>query len=192
MASQQARVVAYTLGSIVAVGVEVCRLHAARCRLPAVEEEDLHRVSNGLWLNSTSSLILDLPVLLKMRPSRSSSRSSADIPPIIGLSVGYAVLILLSAGFNYLQILWLQTIAQRIIQQMRMKQRFATSEVHGKNTGFGHLLQAAVEHVPVQLLVGIFPAVAVAAGEVAAVVDGPVDGEGGLQGQRFSIMPHRL
>ncbi|WP_400162616.1 ABC transporter ATP-binding protein [Brevibacillus sp. TJ4] len=46
---------------------------------------------------------------------------AADIPPIIGLSVGYAVLILLSAGFNYLQILWLQTIAQRIIQQMRMK-----------------------------------------------------------------------
>lgn len=46
---------------------------------------------------------------------------AGDIPPIIGLSVGYAVLILLSAGFNYLQILWLQTIAQRIIQRMRMK-----------------------------------------------------------------------
>lgn len=45
----------------------------------------------------------------------------ADVLPIIWLSVGYAVLILLSAGFNYVQILWLQTIAQRIIQRMRMK-----------------------------------------------------------------------
>lgn len=44
-----------------------------------------------------------------------------DIQPIIWLSVGYGALILLSAGFNYIQILWLQTIAQRIIQQMRMK-----------------------------------------------------------------------
>lgn len=46
---------------------------------------------------------------------------SSDFLPIVWLSVGYAVLILLSAGFNYIQILWLQTIAQRIIQQMRMK-----------------------------------------------------------------------
>jgi ATP-binding cassette subfamily B multidrug efflux pump len=45
----------------------------------------------------------------------------ADVLPIIWLSVGYAALILLSAGFNYVQILWLQTIAQRIIQRMRMK-----------------------------------------------------------------------
>ncbi|MGG1660605.1 ABC transporter ATP-binding protein [Brevibacillus sp. NRS-1366] len=45
----------------------------------------------------------------------------SDVLPIVWLSVGYAVLILLSAGFNYIQILWLQTIAQRIIQQMRMK-----------------------------------------------------------------------
>lgn len=46
---------------------------------------------------------------------------AGDIQPIIWLSVGYAALILLSACFNYMQILWLQTIAQRIIQRMRMK-----------------------------------------------------------------------
>ncbi|MGE7270142.1 ABC transporter ATP-binding protein [Brevibacillus panacihumi] len=46
---------------------------------------------------------------------------AADVQPIIWLSAGYGVLILLSAGFNYIQILWLQKIAQRIIQQMRMK-----------------------------------------------------------------------
>jgi len=45
---------------------------------------------------------------------------AAEIRPIIWLSVGYLALILLSSGFNYLQILWLQTIAQRIIQRMRM------------------------------------------------------------------------
>lgn len=45
----------------------------------------------------------------------------SDVLPIVWLSAGYAVLILLSAGFNYIQILWLQKIAQRIIQQMRMK-----------------------------------------------------------------------
>ncbi|MFS0553585.1 ABC transporter ATP-binding protein [Brevibacillus sp. 179-C9.3 HS] len=44
-----------------------------------------------------------------------------DVLPIVWLSVGYGALILLSAGFNYVQILWLQKIAQRIIQQMRMK-----------------------------------------------------------------------
>ncbi|MGG1534917.1 ABC transporter ATP-binding protein [Brevibacillus agri] len=44
-----------------------------------------------------------------------------DVQPIIWLSLGYGALILLSACFNYIQILWLQTIAQRIIQQMRMK-----------------------------------------------------------------------
>ncbi len=46
---------------------------------------------------------------------------AGEILPIIWLSVGYGALILMSAGFNYIQILWLQTIAQRIIQQMRMK-----------------------------------------------------------------------
>ncbi|MFD2370438.1 ABC transporter ATP-binding protein [Brevibacillus sp. GCM10020057] len=45
----------------------------------------------------------------------------SEVLPIIWLSFGYGALILLSAGFNYVQILWLQTIAQRIIQQMRMK-----------------------------------------------------------------------
>lgn len=44
-----------------------------------------------------------------------------DVQPIIWLSVGYGALILLSACFNYIQILWLQTTAQRIIQRMRMK-----------------------------------------------------------------------
>ncbi len=44
-----------------------------------------------------------------------------DVLPIVWLSAGYGALILLSAGFNYVQILWLQKIAQRIIQQMRMK-----------------------------------------------------------------------
>lgn len=43
-----------------------------------------------------------------------------DVAPILGLAGGYAVLILLSAGFNYVQILSLQMTAQRIIQRMRM------------------------------------------------------------------------
>ncbi|GED34395.1 ABC transporter ATP-binding protein [Brevibacillus centrosporus] len=49
------------------------------------------------------------------------SMYQSEFSPIIWLSVSYGVLILLSAGFNYVQILALQTIAQRIIQQMRMK-----------------------------------------------------------------------
>ncbi|NGQ95242.1 ABC transporter ATP-binding protein [Brevibacillus sp. SYP-B805] len=46
---------------------------------------------------------------------------SRDVVPILVLTAGYAVLILLSAGFNYIQLITLQTIAQRIIQRMRMK-----------------------------------------------------------------------
>lgn len=46
---------------------------------------------------------------------------SRDIFPILLLAGGYAVLILVSALFNYIQILSLQTTAQRIIQRMRMK-----------------------------------------------------------------------
>jgi ATP-binding cassette subfamily B multidrug efflux pump len=46
---------------------------------------------------------------------------SRDVMPILVLTAGYAVLILLSAGFNYVQLITLQTAAQRIIQHMRMK-----------------------------------------------------------------------
>lgn len=46
---------------------------------------------------------------------------SRDIFPILLLAGGYAVLILVSALFNYIQILSLQTTAQRIIQRMRMQ-----------------------------------------------------------------------
>jgi len=46
---------------------------------------------------------------------------SRDIPPILLLVAGYAVLILISAGLNYMQLIALQTTAQRIIQRMRMK-----------------------------------------------------------------------
>lgn len=58
---------------------------------------------------------------IKLTAEEVKAMYSSDMLPILWLSVGYAVLILLSAGFNYIQILWLQTIAQRIIQQMRMK-----------------------------------------------------------------------
>ncbi len=58
---------------------------------------------------------------IKLTSDEVKAMYSSDMLPIVWLSVGYAVLILLSAGFNYIQILWLQTIAQRIIQQMRMK-----------------------------------------------------------------------
>ena len=58
---------------------------------------------------------------IKLTADEVKAMYSSDMLPILWLSVGYAVLILLSAGFNYIQILWLQTIAQRIIQQMRMK-----------------------------------------------------------------------
>ncbi len=44
-----------------------------------------------------------------------------DIAPILLLVAGYAVLILASAGLNYVQLISLQTTAQRIIQRMRMK-----------------------------------------------------------------------
>ncbi len=43
-----------------------------------------------------------------------------DIWPLAGLMAGYAVLILASAGMNYVQLLSLQTTAQRIIQRMRL------------------------------------------------------------------------
>ncbi|GAA4713320.1 ABC transporter ATP-binding protein [Brevibacillus fulvus] len=43
-----------------------------------------------------------------------------DVWPIAGLLAGYGVLVLLSAGLNYMQYLSLQITAQRIIQQMRM------------------------------------------------------------------------
>jgi ATP-binding cassette subfamily B multidrug efflux pump len=46
---------------------------------------------------------------------------SRDVIPILVLTAGYAVLILLSAGFNYVQLITLHTIAQRIIQRMRMR-----------------------------------------------------------------------
>ncbi|MFP3387321.1 ABC transporter ATP-binding protein [Brevibacillus sp. SIMBA_040] len=58
---------------------------------------------------------------IKLTADEVKAMYSSDMLPIVWLSVGYAVLILLSAGFNYIQILWLQTIAQRIIQQIRMK-----------------------------------------------------------------------
>jgi ATP-binding cassette subfamily B multidrug efflux pump len=46
---------------------------------------------------------------------------SRDVAPILLLTAGYAVLILVSAGLNYLQLISLQVTAQRIIQRMRMK-----------------------------------------------------------------------
>lgn len=58
---------------------------------------------------------------IRLTTSEVKAMYQAEVPPILWLSTGYAALILLSAGFNYIQILWLQTIAQRIIQQMRMK-----------------------------------------------------------------------
>lgn len=58
---------------------------------------------------------------IRLTTSEVKAMYQAEVPPILWLSAGYAALILLSAGFNYIQILWLQTIAQRIIQQMRMK-----------------------------------------------------------------------
>ncbi len=46
---------------------------------------------------------------------------SRDILPIVLLLSGYAALILFSAVVNYIQLLSLQTTAQRIIQRMRLK-----------------------------------------------------------------------
>lgn len=43
-----------------------------------------------------------------------------DIGPLIALAIGYGVLILISAGLNYVQLLSLQTMAQRIIQRLRI------------------------------------------------------------------------
>ncbi|RNB85890.1 ABC transporter ATP-binding protein [Brevibacillus fluminis] len=43
-----------------------------------------------------------------------------DIGPLIYLTVGYGLLILFSAGLNYIQLLSLQTTAQRIIQRLRI------------------------------------------------------------------------
>ncbi|MGO0063160.1 ABC transporter ATP-binding protein [Brevibacillus fluminis] len=45
---------------------------------------------------------------------------SHDIGPLIYLTIGYGVLILFSAGLNYIQLLSLQTTAQRIIQRLRI------------------------------------------------------------------------
>lgn len=44
-----------------------------------------------------------------------------EVAPLVRLVGGYAVLLVLSAGFNYVQVLSLQTTAQRIIQQMRLE-----------------------------------------------------------------------
>ncbi|WP_134684213.1 ABC transporter ATP-binding protein [Brevibacillus migulae] len=46
---------------------------------------------------------------------------SRDVVPIILLLSGYAALILFAAGMNYIQLLSLQTTAQRIIQRMRLQ-----------------------------------------------------------------------
>ncbi|MET3292679.1 UNVERIFIED_CONTAM: ATP-binding cassette subfamily B multidrug efflux pump [Brevibacillus sp. OAP136] len=43
-----------------------------------------------------------------------------DIGPLIYLTIGYGLLILFSAGLNYIQLLSLQTTAQRIIQRLRI------------------------------------------------------------------------
>lgn len=43
-----------------------------------------------------------------------------DIGPLIYLTIGYGALILVSAGLNYIQLLSLQTTAQRIIQRLRI------------------------------------------------------------------------
>lgn len=45
---------------------------------------------------------------------------SYDFAPLLWLLGGYAVLILASAGINYVQLISLQTTAQRIIQKMRI------------------------------------------------------------------------
>ncbi|ATO48926.1 ABC transporter ATP-binding protein [Brevibacillus laterosporus] len=55
-----------------------------------------------------------------LTPEEVESLYIYDHIPLFGLLGGYAGLILLSAGLNYIQLLSLQTIAQRIIQRMRI------------------------------------------------------------------------
>ena len=66
-------------------------------------------------------------------------------------------------------------------QKVVAQERFPAAEVDGKDAGFRHLCQGGGKHFPCQFLVAVLPAVTVAAGEVAAVVDRPVDGQGSLQ-----------
>ncbi|MBG9790058.1 ABC transporter ATP-binding protein [Brevibacillus laterosporus] len=55
-----------------------------------------------------------------LTPEEVESLYIYDYIPLFGLLGGYAGLILLSAGLHYIQLLILQTIAQRIIQRMRI------------------------------------------------------------------------
>ncbi|WP_094700482.1 ABC transporter ATP-binding protein [Brevibacillus laterosporus] len=55
-----------------------------------------------------------------LTPEEVESLYIYDYIPLFGLLGGYAGLILLSAGLHYIQLLSLQTIAQRIIQRMRI------------------------------------------------------------------------
>lgn len=55
-----------------------------------------------------------------LTPEEVKSLYAYDYIPLLGLLGGYASLILLAAGLNYIQLLSLQTIAQRIIQRMRI------------------------------------------------------------------------
>jgi ATP-binding cassette subfamily B multidrug efflux pump len=63
---------------------------------------------------------LDKAAGIRLTAEEVKALYSHDVMPIVLLLAGYAVLILISAGFNYVQLLSLQTTAQRIIQRMRM------------------------------------------------------------------------
>ncbi|USG66734.1 ABC transporter ATP-binding protein/permease [Brevibacillus ruminantium] len=67
-----------------------------------------------------SGQVIDRVQGIRLTADEVKSLYSSEIPPILLLAGGYAALILLSALCNYIQILTLQTTAQRIIQRMRM------------------------------------------------------------------------
>ncbi|UFJ39746.1 ABC transporter ATP-binding protein/permease [Brevibacillus humidisoli] len=58
--------------------------------------------------------------VLQLTADEVKSLYQHDVSPLLWLVGAYAVLIIVSAGLNYVQLLSLQTTAQRIIQQMRI------------------------------------------------------------------------
>jgi ATP-binding cassette subfamily B multidrug efflux pump len=82
---------------------------------PAEGRERVEVIANG------SDHAADQVTGIRLTGQEVTALYSRDVMPILVLTAGYAVLILLSAGFNYVQLITLQTTAQRIIQRMRMK-----------------------------------------------------------------------
>ncbi|MEJ8546860.1 ABC transporter ATP-binding protein [Brevibacillus borstelensis] len=83
--------------------------------LPAVEGRE--RVEATLV---RSGQTVDQAEGIRLTADEVKALYSREIPPILLLAGGYALLILVSAACNYTQILTLQITAQRIIQRMRM------------------------------------------------------------------------